>query len=90
MFEESVYIKEPILPPPPGKNNVEGEKEEEEEEAPTGPEAIEIEVENSDDEYEEEEGDELAIDYDSLNKERSKLETSRLQIQKKIRELDRK
>ena len=55
MFEESVYIKEPILPPPPGKNNVEGEKEEEEEEAPTGPEAIEIEVENSDDEYEEEE-----------------------------------
>ena len=55
MFEESVYIKEPILPPPPGKNHVEGEKEEEEEEAPTGPEAIEIEVENSDDEYEEEE-----------------------------------
>ena len=49
MSKDNIYISEPILLPPPGKDTSEGEAS-----APPTSEAIEIEVEGSDDDYQEE------------------------------------
>jgi hypothetical protein len=58
LSKDNIYISEPILLPPPGKDTSKGEAS-----VPPTSEAIEIEVEGSDDDYQEEEEEEEEEGY---------------------------